>query len=51
MALIEQLQKLEGKTLVFVKTKRKTDELQWDLNRSNIKADAIHGDKYQGERD
>lgn len=50
--LVNMLQHMEGKTLVFVQTKRKADELQWELDRNhNIKADAIHGDKSQYERE
>lgn len=40
-----------SKTLVFVETKRKVDELTWTLRRSGYQAVAIHGDKPQRERE
>lgn len=50
--LVEEISSREGKILVFVQTKRKADELQWELDRTHgISADAIHGDKSQYERE
>lgn len=41
----------ETKTIVFVETKRKVDEITRAINRNGWKAIAIHGDKSQQERD
>jgi ATP-dependent RNA helicase RhlE len=39
-----------GRTLVFVRTKRGADRLVKKLGQSNVKALAMHGDKTQGQR-
>lgn len=41
----------ENKTLIFVQTKRKADELTSAMRRDGWPALCIHGDKSQGERD
>ena len=38
------------RTLVFTRTKHGADRIAKNLNKTNIKADAIHGDKTQGAR-
>jgi ATP-dependent RNA helicase RhlE len=38
------------RVLVFARTKRRADKVALMLNRSNIRSDAIHGDKSQGQR-
>jgi len=49
--LIQLLEEIEGKVLVFTSTKRSADDIEWDLNEKGQRADAIHGDKSQGERE
>jgi phosphoribosylanthranilate isomerase len=41
----------ERKTIIFVETKRKADEITRSINRRGFNAVAIHGDKSQSERD
>jgi superfamily II DNA/RNA helicase len=41
----------EKKTLIFVETKRKADELTFQMRRDGWPALCIHGDKTQAERD
>ncbi|XP_021948435.1 probable ATP-dependent RNA helicase DDX5 isoform X2 [Folsomia candida] len=41
----------ENKTMVFVETKKKVDEITRTLRRNGWPAMCIHGDKSQGERD
>ena len=41
----------ENKTLIFVETKRKADELTRSMRRDGWPALCIHGDKAQSERD
>jgi len=41
----------ENKTIIFVETKRKVDELTRTLRRDGWPAMCIHGDKAQQERD
>ena len=41
----------ENKTIIFVETKRKVDDISRAVNRNGYKALAIHGDKSQQERD
>lgn len=41
----------ETKTIIFVETKRRVDEITRAVNRNGWKACAIHGDKTQQERD
>ena len=51
-ALLEHLLREQkvSRTLVFTKTKHGADRIARDLNRANIKADAIHGNKTQSSR-
>ncbi|VDP04158.1 unnamed protein product [Soboliphyme baturini] len=50
--LLEQItRECDPKTLIFVETKRKADELTRWLRREGWPALSIHGDKAQGERD
>jgi len=51
--LIELLQSIEGRSLVFTATKRKADELEHQLNtlQQRIRCVAIHGDKSQRARE
>jgi len=49
--IVELLKKLEGQILVFMKTKRSCDNVDYVLGRNGIKCDAIHGDKSQGQRE
>ncbi|CAD5231202.1 unnamed protein product [Bursaphelenchus xylophilus] len=44
-------QEEQNKTLIFVQTKRKADELTSAMRRDGWPALCIHGDKSQGERD
>lgn len=39
------------RTLVFTKTKHGADRISRDLNKLNLRADAIHGNKTQGARE
>jgi ATP-dependent RNA helicase RhlE len=39
------------RTLVFTKTKHGADRLSKDLNKANVRADALHGDKTQSARE
>ena len=39
------------KTIIFVETKRRADEIARTVNRRGFNALAIHGDKSQNERD
>lgn len=41
----------DTKTIVFVETKRRVDEITRSINRNGWRAIAIHGDKSQQERD
>ncbi|KAG5677288.1 hypothetical protein PVAND_007057 [Polypedilum vanderplanki] len=41
----------DRKTIVFVETKRRADEISRSINRRGFNAVAIHGDKSQNERD
>lgn len=41
----------DRKTIVFVETKRRADEITRSINRRGYNAVAIHGDKSQNERD
>jgi ATP-dependent RNA helicase DDX5/DBP2 len=41
----------DRKTIVFVETKRRADEITRSINRRGFNAVAIHGDKSQTERD
>ncbi|KAL4240849.1 putative ATP-dependent RNA helicase ddx17 [Mactra antiquata] len=52
MKLLEEImQEKENKTLMFVETKRKADELQRRMKRDGWPVLCIHGDKSQPERD
>jgi ATP-dependent RNA helicase RhlE len=48
--LVEQLRG-EGRTLVFVRTKRGADRLVKRLRKHRVEAAAMHGDKSQGQRE
>jgi ATP-dependent RNA helicase DDX3X len=48
--LLGLLKTKEGRTLVFVETKRSADELEYFLYKQGLKADSIHGDRTQQER-
>lgn len=41
----------DSKTLIFVETKRKADDITKNMRRDGWPALCIHGDKAQGERD
>jgi Helicase conserved C-terminal domain len=41
----------ENKTIVFVETKRKVDEITRSIQRDGWNASGIHGDKSQNDRD
>ncbi|TKR87430.1 hypothetical protein L596_011830 [Steinernema carpocapsae] len=49
--LSDILRQPEPKTIIFVDTKRKADELTYTMRRDRIPALCIHGDKKQNERD
>lgn len=51
LLLEEIMQEKENKTLVFVETKRRTDELVRRMRRDGWPAMCLHGDKSQPERD
>jgi len=52
MVLLENIMKQsECKTIIFVETKRKADELTRNMRRDGWPALCIHGDKQQSERD
>jgi len=50
-ALVGEIEKAEGLTLVFVRTKRGADRLAGKLVRRDINAVALHGDMTQGARE
>lgn len=50
-ALLELLPTVEGRTLVFVETKRQADHLEEFLYRHGVNATSIHGDRSQRERE
>ncbi|HVY12418.1 MAG TPA: DEAD/DEAH box helicase [Alphaproteobacteria bacterium] len=50
-ALLLQLQQRQGSIIVFVKTKHGADRLAGRLNRDRHRADAIHGNLRQRQRD
>lgn len=41
----------DRKTIIFVETKRRADEITRNVNRRGFKAVSIHGDKSQTDRD
>ena len=50
-ALVQELRDSErGRTLVFVRTKRGADRLVRKLDRANVRAVAMHGNKNQNQR-
>jgi ATP-dependent RNA helicase DDX5/DBP2 len=49
--LTEISSELERKTIIFVETKRKVDEITRSINKKGHRAIGIHGDKRQNERD
>jgi superfamily II DNA/RNA helicase len=50
-ALIAELRRDDGLTLVFVRTKRGADRLVKRLGRAGVEAAAMHGDKSQRQRE
>jgi superfamily II DNA/RNA helicase len=50
-ALVDELRRDDGLTLVFVRTKRGADRLVKRLARAGIEAAAMHGDKSQRQRE
>jgi len=52
MKLLEEImQEKENKTIMFVETKRKADDLARRMKRDGWPVSCIHGDKSQPERD
>lgn len=51
MKLLGEIKEGDAKTIIFVETKRKVDEIARTINRKGWQASAIHGDKSQQERD
>jgi ATP-dependent RNA helicase DDX5/DBP2 len=49
--LNEIANEIDRKTIIFVETKRRADEITRTVNRRGFNAVAIHGDKSQNERD
>ena len=49
--LVEHLRATDGRTLVFVRTKRGADHLVRKLKRYDVRAEAMHGDLSQGARE
>jgi len=49
--LLDLLQSVSGRTLVFVQTKKTCDWLEMHLRKGGFTAMAIHGDRQQTERD
>lgn len=49
--LLDISQENERKTIIFVETKRRTDEIMRFINRRGYNAVSLHGDKSQNERD
>ncbi len=50
--LISLIRSFNGlRCLVFVETKKKTDQIAYTLKRNGFRAAAMHGDKVQRERD
>ncbi|KAG8325869.1 putative ATP-dependent RNA helicase ddx17 [Homalodisca vitripennis] len=41
----------ESKTIIFIETKRRVDEVTRKIRREGFQASCIHGDKSQPERD
>ena len=50
-ALVELITNTQGRTIVFVETKRAAEQLEDFLYRSSIPATSIHGDRTQRERE
>ena len=48
---VELLQAVDGKTVIFVNTKRSADTLEMDLVSLGCPAASVHGDKDQRERE
>jgi len=49
--LLEQLEACAGRTIIFVETKRAAEQLEEFLNRSQVPATSIHGDRSQRDRE
>lgn len=48
--LLRLLEEEEGRSLVFVRTKRGADRLARQLDKKGFRADALHGDRSQSQR-
>jgi superfamily II DNA/RNA helicase len=48
--LLGMLRQMEGRTLVFVETKKSADTLEYFLYKQGMRVDSIHGDRTQQER-
>jgi superfamily II DNA/RNA helicase len=51
LAQCAEVVKASGPTIVFCRTKRRTDRIARDLDRAGIRTAAIHGARSQGQRD
>lgn len=52
MRILQDISNQEGrKTIIFVETKRRADEIMKNVNRRGFNAVSIHGDKSQSERE
>ncbi|CAA9997370.1 unnamed protein product [Nesidiocoris tenuis] len=49
--LTDIMREEENKTIIFVETKRSVDEITRTINRNGWRANSIHGDKSQQDRD
>ena len=50
-ALVNQIKTREGSIIVFVKTKRGADKMADKLDKQGLRADTIHGDLHQRQRE
>lgn len=41
----------DNKTIVFIETKKRVDDITWKMKRDGWPAESIHGDKSQADRD
>jgi superfamily II DNA/RNA helicase len=48
---VELLKDADGPSIVFCRTKRRTDRVARDLDRAGVRVVAIHGNRSQGQRD
>jgi superfamily II DNA/RNA helicase len=51
IARCAEVVKATGSTIVFCRTKRRTDRIARDLDRAGVRTAAIHGARSQGQRD